>query len=443
MLEERLPPHNLEAEQAVLGALLLDPETVYVVVDSLKPEDFYRQTHRTIYQAILELTEKNQPVDMLSVIEFLRQKNKLEEVGGATYISSLSTLVPTTANVGYYANLVSEKGVVRALISAASHIVQKAYQGSLQVPELLDEAERSIFEINQKRQREGFSSIKDILLEAFDKLEKLSQRTEDITGIPTFVDLDKLLSGLQPSDLIICAARPGMGKTSFCLNIAQRVACSKKIPVAIFSLEMSKEQLVQRMWAAEAMVNQHKMRSGKLSEDDWKRLINAAEYISQAPIYIDDTPVISVMEIRAKARRLKSEVGLELIIIDYLQLMRGSRRVENRQQEISEISRSLKGLARELDVPILALSQLSRAVEHTHDKKPNLSHLRESGALEQDSDVVMFIHRPDYYDEETEKKGIAEIILAKHRHGPTGTVELVFLPDYTKFVDFSREAPPV
>ncbi len=437
-VEQRVPPQSIEAEQAVLGALMIDSEAVYSVMDMIKPSDFYRQAHREIYQAILDLVSKNEPVDMLTVIEALRQKDKLEEVGGATYISSLSTVVPTSANVVYYSNIILEKAVMRSLISAASQIVHKSFQGNVDADSLLDEAEKLIFEISQNKHKEGFTRLKEILMETFDHLEKLSQKKGDVTGVPTFKDLDILLSGLQPSDLIVCAARPGMGKTSFCMNIAQKVACKHNYTVAIFSLEMSKQQLVQRMWASEAMIDQHKLRSGKLTEDDWKKLIQAAENISDAPIFIDDTPSISVMEVRAKARRLKSEAGLGLIIIDYLQLMRGSRRVENRQQEISEISRSLKALARELNVPVLALSQLSRAVEQTHDKRPNLSHLRESGAIEQDSDVVMFIHRPDYYDADSEQKGIAEIILAKHRHGPTGTVELVFLPEYTKFVDFAK-----
>jgi len=439
--EERLPPHSIEAEQAVLGALMTDSETIYSVVDILKAEDFYRQAHRDIYQVIVELTEKSKPVDMLTVVEALRQNNKIDEVGGATYIAELSSMAPTSANITTYAGIVNEKGALRSLISAASQIVHKSYHGNLDTAELLDEAEKTIFEIGQKKHKQGFSHIKDILVETFGQVEKLSEHKGGVTGIPTFKDLDKLLSGLQASDLIICAARPGMGKTSFCMNIAQKVATGSDTTVAIFSLEMSKEQLVQRLWSSEAMVDQHKLRSGNLVDEDWKRLIKAAEKISDTPIYLDDTPSISVMEVRAKARRLKSESGLGLIIIDYIQLMRGSRRVENRQQEISEISRSLKGLARELDVPVLALSQLSRAVEQTQDKIPNLSHLRESGALEQDSDVVMFIHRPDYYDSESERKGIAEIILAKHRHGPTGTVELVFLPEFTKFVDYAEGSP--
>lgn len=436
--QDRLPPHSIEAEQAVLGVLMSDPETIYLIVDMLKPEDFYRQAHRDIYQTIIELAEKSKPIDMLTVIEALRQNNKLEEIGGVTYIASLSTAAPTASNIEFYASLIVEKGIVRSLIGAASQIVHKSYHGGQEVDELLDEAEKSIFEIGEKKHKDGFSHVKDILLDTFDQVEKLSQHKGDVTGVPTFTDLDRLLSGLQPSDLIICAARPAMGKTSFCMNIAQKVACKHDITVAIYSLEMSKEQLVQRLWASEAMVDQHKLRSGNLLDEDWKRLIEAAEGIADAPIYIDDTPSISVMEVRAKARRLKSEAGLGLVIIDYLQLMRGSRRTENRQQEISEISRSLKALARELNVPVLALSQLSRAVEQTPDKRPNLSHLRESGALEQDSDVVMFIHRPEYFDPETEKKGIAEIILAKHRHGPTGTVELAFLPEFTKFVDFAN-----
>ncbi|MBZ4687754.1 MAG: replicative helicase [Clostridia bacterium] len=441
-VNEKLPPQSNDAEQSVLGSILLDPDAIYHVMEKVKPEDFYRRAHRIIYEVMLDLNEKSEPIDMLTVIEEIRRRGQLEEVGGATYIATLANAVPTAANAPHYAQIVAEKAVLRSLITAASKIVQKGYDGNNEAEQLLDEAEQLIFEISQNRRKAGFSSIKEVLVESFDQLEKLSQHSGEITGIPTFTDLDKLLSGFHNSDLIICAARPGMGKTSFCLNIAARTALREKIPVAIFSLEMSKDQLVQRIWSAEAMVNQHKLRTGKLDEEEWKRLVEAAGPLSNAPIYIDDTPGISVLEVRAKARRLKSEKGLGLIIIDYLQLMQSHRKVDNRQQEITQISMSLKALARELNVPVLALSQLSRAVEQSADKKPNLSHLRESGALEQDSDVVIFIHRPEYYDEDTDKKGVSEIIVAKHRHGPVGTVELAFLAEYTKFVDLAREPLP-
>lgn len=422
--------------------MMLDKEAIYTVMEILRPEDFYREAHRIIYRVIVDLNEADEPADLVTVTEELRKRNELEQIGGVSYVASLANAVPTAANAAHYARIVAEKSILRSLINAASRIVQHGYDGSIEVTELLDEAEKLIFDVSQRRQRDGFARIKDVLLHAFDQLEQLSQHKGGVTGVPTFKDLDKLLSGLQPSDLIICAARPGMGKTSFCLNIAQNVACNHNVTVAIFSLEMSKEQLAHRMWSGLAMVDQHKLRSGYLTSEDWEKLVQAAAILAEAPIFIDDSPGISVLEVRAKSRRLQAEHGLGLIIVDYLQLMRTSRRVENRQQEISEISRSLKALARELHVPVLALSQLSRAVEQTHDKKPSLSHLRESGALEQDSDVVFFIHRPEYYERNTDKKGIAEIIVAKHRHGPTGTVEMAFLPQFTKFVDLAKDPLP-
>lgn len=436
---ERVPPQNLEAEQSALGSMLLSKDAIDLMVDLVKPEDFYRDAHRFIYEAMLRLHEKREPVDLITLSEELRQDDLLEKVGGASYLASLASIVPTAAHAEYYGKIVAEKALLRSLILAATGIVQKCYEGQEEVAALLDEAERMILQVAEKRRHEGFYHLKELLLETMDYLEKLAQHKGEVTGIPTFKDLDKYLSGLHKSDLIICAARPGMGKTSFCLNIAQKASLSLSIPVAIFSLEMSKEQVSQRMLASEAMVDQSKLRSGYLQEEDWKRVALAAGKLAEAPIYVDDTPGITAMEIRARSRRLKAEKGLGLIIVDYLQLMQSHRRVENRQQEISEISRSLKSLARELDVPVLALSQLSRAVEQTHDKKPALSHLRESGSLEQDSDVVLFIHRPDYYDPDSEFKGVAEIIIAKHRHGPTGSVELAFLAEFTRFIDLAKE----
>lgn len=437
---ERVPPQNLEAEQAVLGSMMLDREAVFTVMEFLRPEDFYRDAHRAIYQAILFLAEKGEPVDLLTVTDTLRGRGELDKAGGATYVASLANVVPTAANAAYYAQIVSEKSLLRSLIHAAANIAQQGYDGGGEVSQLLDQAEKAIFDISQRRRRNGFSPIRDVLVETMDQLERLAQNKGGTTGVPTFRDLDRLLSGLHPSDLIIVAARPGMGKTSFCLNIAQNVAVKHRTTVAVFSLEMSKEQLVQRMLSAQAMIDQYRLRTGYLQDEDWQKISQAVGPLYEAPIFIDDTPGISVMEVRAKARRLKTEQGLGLVIIDYLQLMQASgRRAENRQQEISEISRSLKAMARELDVPVLALSQLSRAVEQSHDKRPSLSHLRESGALEQDSDCVIFIHRPEYYDQNTEKKGIAEIIVAKHRHGPTGTVEMAFLPEFTRFVDLAKD----
>ncbi|WP_423055349.1 replicative DNA helicase [Zhaonella formicivorans] len=436
---DRVPPQNIEAEQAVLGSMLLDKEAIFNVIEILKSSDFYLEAHRVIYEAIVELNEQGQAVDLVTLTEELRRKSLLDKVGGVSSLAFLSSVVPTAANAEHYARIVEEKATLRSLITAATKIAQKAYEGEEDLSQLLDDAERMIMDISQRRRKEGFTPIKELLINTIEHLEYLVKHKGEATGVPTFRDLDKLLSGLHKSDLIICAARPGMGKTSFCLNIAQKVAIKEKLPVAIFSLEMSKEQLVQRMLSSEAMVDQHKLRSGFLQEEDWKRLASAAGRLAEAPIFIDDTPAISVLEIRGKTRKLKAETGLGLVIIDYLQLMQSSKRTENRQQEISDISRSLKALARELDIPVLALSQLSRAVEQTHDKRPALSHLRESGSLEQDSDCVLFIHRPEYYDPETDKKGIAEIIVAKHRHGPTGSVEVGFLAEFTKFVDLAQQ----
>lgn len=438
-LATRLPPQSIEAEQAILGSLLLDPEAVYVVMENLWPDDFYRQEHRTIYKGMLDLVARGQPVDLVTVTENLRQSGELEKVGGASYLAELVNCVPTAANVGYYARIVVDKAMLRALIRVATGIIQRGYEGDQDVSELLDEAEQGIFGISQRRHRSGFVQLKDVLAETLDRLEKLVAEKGGVTGIPTFRELDKLLSGLQPSDLIICAARPGMGKTSFCLNIAQNAAVKYGLPVAIFSLEMSKEQVALRMLSAQAMVDQYRLRTGRLADDDWERLAHALGPLADAPIFIDDSPAISVMELRVKARRLKMEQGLSLVVVDYLQLMRSGRRGENRQQEISEISRGLKSLARELNVPVLALSQLSRAAEQSQDKRPGLIHLRESGALEQDSDCVIFIHRPDYYDPEGERRGVAEIIVAKHRNGPVGTVEMAFIPEYTRFVDLAED----
>jgi len=435
----KVPPYNLEAEQSVLGSMLLSKDAVVVAADQLQPEDFYKESHRRIFEVIIKLYENREPVDLITVTEALRSSKLLEQVGGATYLTTLTETVPTASNIAYYCKIVEEKSIIRRLINTTSSILSMAYDPENDVESLLDEAERRIFEIAQKQRVESFYHIKDILFDTFERIEQLYNSEGGITGVPTgFPDLDEKTSGLQPSDLILIAARPSMGKTAFALNIAQNAAIRYKIPVAIFSLEMSKEQLVQRMLCAESNVDSHKLRTGRLDEEDWPKLARAMGPLSEAPIYIDDTPGISSLELRAKARRLKAEKGLGLIIIDYLQLMSTRGSSENRQQEISQISRSLKALARELSVPVIALSQLSRAPELRSDHRPILSDLRESGSQEQDSDVVAFLYREDYYNPDTDRKNIAEVIIAKQRNGPTGTVELVWLPKYTKFASIEK-----
>jgi replicative DNA helicase len=438
---DRIPPHNLDAEQSVLGSMMLEPDAVMKAMEVLRAEDFYRDAHKLIYQVIVELTDRREPVDLITVSEELRQKNALDKVGGVAYVASLANIVPTAANAEYYARIVEEKALHRSLIGVSSRIAALGFEGQEDIETLINQAERMVYDLSNRRNTRGFATMHEVLMDTFDRIEYLYQNKGDVTGVPTgFTDLDKITSGLQPSDLVIIAARPAMGKTAFCLNIAQNAAIKAKVPVALFSLEMSSGQLVQRMLCAEAMIDQHKLRTGQLGEQDWPKLVNAVGPLSQAPIFIDDDIGISVLEMRAKCRRLKNEQGLGLIIIDYLQLMQGSgKRSENRQQEISEISRSLKGLARELNCPVIALSQLSRAAEQSQDKRPNLSHLRESGAIEQDADIVSFIYRDEYYHPDSEKKGIAEIIIAKHRNGPIGSVELGFLQEYTKFVNLARD----
>lgn len=440
VLLEKIPPQNLDAEQSVLGAMLIDHEAVVKAIETLRPQDFYRDANAHIYEAIVNLFDRSEAVDLITLSEELRQSGLLDQVGGVSYVAGLANSVPTSANVEYYARIVQEKSLLRSLISASTRIAQMGYEGDEEIESLLDKAEQMIFEVSQRKTNSGFVPLKTILMQTFERIEFLYQSKGGITGVPSgFTNLDKLTSGFQNSDLIIVAARPSMGKTSLCLNIAQHASVRKKLPVALFSLEMSREQLVTRMLCGEAMVDQQKVRTGKLSDEDWQKLTQAAGPLSQAPLFIDDSPGVSVVEMRAKCRRLKSEHGLSLVVIDYLQLMQGSRRSENRQQEISDISRSLKALARELQIPVIALSQLSRAVEQRQEKKPMMSDLRESGSLEQDADLVMFIYRDEYYkQEESEKRGIAEIIVAKQRNGPTGSVELAFLKEYTKFVNLER-----
>ncbi len=436
----RIPPHNIEAEQAVLGCMLLDPDVIPTVTELVKSSDFYREDHREICEAIIDITEKAGPVDIITVSEQLQARGTLDAVGGLDYLAAITSAVPTTANARHYAKIVEEKSLLRKLIKAASEISQASYEASEEAVFVLDKAEKSIFDILQKRSTQGFTHIKDVLLDTFIKLEELYNSKGYVTGIPTgFTDLDYKTSGLQNSDLILIAARPGMGKTAMALNIAQYAAVQKHVPVAIFNLEMSKDQLVNRMLCSEVMVDSHKMRTGKLEDEDWNKIARALAPLSEAPIYIDDTPGVTVMDIRAKCRRLKLEKNLGLVVIDYLQLMQGRGKAESRQQEVAEISRSLKILAKELNVPVITMSQLSRGPESRTDHRPMLSDLRESGAIEQDADIVMFLYRDDYYNPDTEKKNIAEVIIAKHRNGSTGTVELRWFGEYTKFANLKKD----
>ena len=448
MIEERVPPQNIEAEQAVLGAMLIDKEAIAKASEILTSSDFYREAHRVIFNAMLELYNKNEAVDMVTVTEILKRDNKLEDIGGLAYITSLANVVLTAANVKYHADIVAEKSVLRQLVRVSTEIAAMGYEANEDIGTLLDTAESRILEISNRKKKADFTPINDVLMESVQNIEKLINNKGGLTGLPSgFADLDKLTSGLHPSDFIILAARPSMGKTALALNIVQNVAlrAHKKIggeprSVAFFSLEMSKEQLVNRMLCAEASIDSQRLRVGEMKDDDWDSLWGACDLMSKAKIYIDDTAGITVMDMRSRARRLKAEHGLDLIVVDYLQLMQGSGKRNNsgdRQQEVSEISRSLKALARELDVPVLALSQLSRSVEARQVKRPMLSDLRESGSLEQDADIVAFLYREDYYNPETENKH-TELIIAKHRNGPVDTVNLFFHKQFTKFVGFSK-----
>ena len=434
----RVLPNDIEAEQAVLCCMIIDKDAIANVLEVVKPDDFYREDNREVFSAIVDLFENSKPIDLVTIKDQLRLRGTLDAIGGIEFIAELSTKVLTSANVEYYAKIVEEKSILRRLIHSSTDIVNMGYAGTEEVQTIVDTAEKKIFDIVQKRNVKGFAQIKNILVDNMEKLEELYNQKGYITGLSYgFTDLDMKTAGLHNSDLVLIAARPAMGKTAFALNIAQNVAVKEKKPVAIFSLEMSKEQLVNRLLCCEGMIDASKLRTGKLEEDDWGKLAQAMSVLSDAPIFIDDTPGQNVMDIRAKCRRLKLEKGLGLIVIDYLQLMQGSSRRggENRQQEVSDISRALKIMAKELDVPVITLSQLSRAPDARPDHRPVLSDLRESGAIEQDADMVMFLYRDDYYNPETEKKNITEVIVAKHRGGSTGTVELVWLGQYTKFAN--------
>lgn len=433
---QRIPPNSLEAEQSVLGAMLLDKEAITAATELITGEDFYREAHKEIFEAIVEIFDRGDPVDLITLTEKLKVRNTLEAVGGITYLTNLMNVVPATHNVHYYAKIIEDKALLRRLIKSSNEIMAKSFEATEEVSSIIDSAEKSIFNISLNRSTQGPVPIKKILNTNFDKIEELYLNKGKITGVPSgFTDLDDKLSGLQKSDLVLVAARPSMGKTSFIMNIVQNAGIREKVPTAIFSLEMSKEQLTQRLLCAEALIDAHRLRVGDISEDEWIKLARVMGPLSDAPIFIDDTAAISITEMRAKCRRLKIEHNLGLVLIDYLQLMSGKGSYDSRQQEISDISRSLKALAKELQVPVVACAQLSRAPELRADHRPIMSDLRESGAIEQDADVIMFLYRDEYYHPDTDKKNIGEVIIAKQRNGPTGTVELVWLGQFTKFVN--------
>jgi replicative DNA helicase len=437
----KLPPQHIEAEQSVLGGVLIENEAINRVTEILDADDFYREAHRKIFNALINLSERDEPADLITLSNELRKIDELDSIGGASYLASLIDSVPTAANIQYYARIVKEKAILRKLIQTSTEIITQSYEDRGDVESFLDEAERSIFEISEKRMRPSFYPIREIVKESFATIERLFKKKEAVTGVPSgFKELDRMTAGFQPSDLIIIAGRPSMGKTAFCLDVAEYAAIDNKIPVAIFSLEMSKEQLVIRMLCSQAHVEGTRLRTGYLNESDWPKLTIAAGSLSESPIYIDDTAALSVLEMRAKARRLKADHGLGMVIVDYLQLMKGRARVESRQQEISEISRSLKALAKELNIPVIAVSQLSRKTEERTGNRPQLSDLRESGAIEQDADLILFIYRDEVYnrDPDNPNRGTAEVIIGKQRNGPIGKIDLAFLDKFTTFKDLYK-----
>jgi len=440
IVASRIPPQNIEAEQAVLGSILLKSDVFGTVLETLKPQDFYKEGHRLIYSAMIDLFDQNEPQDLLTVSNLLNNTNKMEQIGGPMYLASLTSLVPVTANIGSYSKIIREKAVLRKLIEVNTDIAARCYEEQNDIDILVDQAEQAIFDIAGSKGEKIFTHIKRIVPKAFEVVEQLYKRKELITGVPTgYTEIDKMTAGLQGSDLIIVAARPSMGKTSFAMNIAQHAALVEKTGVAVFSLEMSKEQLVMRLMSSVGHIDSQRIRTGKLRSEDWPKLTRAVGMLSEAPIFIDDTPAISVLEMRAKVRRLASQYDIGLIIVDYLQLMRG-RNTENRTQEISDISRSLKALAKEHNVPVIALSQLNRGLESRTDKRPMMADLRESGAIEQDADVICFIYRDEVYNksEDNPERGIAEIIIGKQRNGPTGVSRLTFIKEYTMFENLSN-----
>ena len=437
----KLPPQNIEAEQSILGGVLIENDALNIVIEFLEHGDFYREAHQKIFKCMIALSEKNEPLDLITLTNELKKKKELEDIGGASYLAGLVESVPTAANIAYYAKIVKEKSILRKLISTATEIVTQSYQERKNLEDFLDEAEQAIFRISENQVRPAFYPIKEIVKESFKVIERLYEKKELITGVPSgFKDLDRKTAGFQNAELIIVAGRPSMGKTALCLNIAPHAAIATKIPTAIFSLEMSKEQLAIRMLCSEARVDRARLRSGVLSESDWPKLTMAAGALSDAPIFIDDSAAISVLELRAKARRLKADRGLGLVIVDYLQLMRGRSGAERREQEISEISRSLKALAKELNIPVIAISQLSRKAEDRPGRRPQLSDLRESGAIEQDADVIIFIYRDEVYNPDSDQRGTAEVIIGKQRNGPTGKADLSFISEFTTFKDLFRGA---
>ena len=439
-IKAKIPPNNVEAEQSVLGSILLKDKAFMAVLEILSPDDFYKGGHKVIYEAMLQLFESNEPQDLITVSNKLKDQNLLEDAGGAGYLASLTSIVPVTSNIASYARIIKQKAILRNLIEVNTEIATRCYDEQGDIDTLVDEAEQAIFEIAGSKNNKNFTALKRIIPGAFEKVEQLYKRKEHITGVPTgYFEIDKMTAGLQPSDLIILAGRPSMGKTAFAMNLAQHAALVEKTGVAIFSLEMSKEQLATRLLCSVGRIDSQRVRTGKLHNEDWPKLTRAVGMLSEAPIYIDDTPAISVLDMRAKVRRLASQYPLGMILVDYLQLMRGRNSTENRTQEISEISRSLKALAKEHNVPVLALSQLNRGLESRTDKRPMMSDLRESGAIEQDADVICFIYRDDVYNkaEDNPEKGTAEIIIGKQRNGPTGMVKLTFLKEFTMFENMS------
>lgn len=440
-----LPPQNIEAEQAVIGTILIQDKSLLKIIEILSPEDFYRDAHKTIYRAMLQLFERREPHDLITVTNLLQEQNKLDSIGGPAYLASLTDIIPFTGTLVHHARIIRQKGILRRLIQSSNDVAARCYEAQDDIDALVDEAEKAIFEIAQAKKSQGFHSMADIVPKAFDRVTELFERKEHITGVATgYDDLDRMTAGLQPSDLIILAGRPSMGKTALAMNIVQHAALIEKTPTGVFSLEMSMEQLALRMLCSLGRIDSQRVRTGRLHDQDWPKLTRATGMLTDANIFIDDSAGLTALEMRAKARRLKSEHGLGLIVVDYLQLMQGKGNIENRAQEISDISRSLKAMAKELDVPVIALSQLNRSLESRQDKRPQLSDLRESGAIEQDADVIMFIYRDEVYNksEDNPRRGIAEVIVGKQRNGPIGTVQLTFLAEFATFENYTNlEAP--